>query len=127
MDSPITRTNITALPGSRRTQLDLPADATRQQLKLHAGQTLLVHVIQGSLWLTRDGHLEDTILQPGAQALLRAPGNYRLGAFGPPQQPAPSLRMRHHRLPTPVQDGSNRPSRQASAKPATPRSSKAST
>ncbi|MCV2368604.1 DUF2917 domain-containing protein [Roseateles oligotrophus] len=83
MDSTITRTEITALPGSQRQQLELPASAASQLLKLRPGQRLLVQVSQGCLWLTRDGHLDDIFLPRGAQLQLQQAGNYRLGAFGP--------------------------------------------
>jgi hypothetical protein len=83
MDITITRTEINALPGSLRTHLDLPADAASHLLKLAPGQTLLLQVMQGVLWLTQDGFPDDIILQRGAQLQLREPGLYRLGAFGP--------------------------------------------
>ena len=82
MDITITRTEINALPGSQRHQLDLPAAAASQLLKVRPGERLLVQVSQGCLWLTRDGYPEDIFLQAGAKLQLQEAGNYRLGAFG---------------------------------------------
>ncbi|MDC8771500.1 DUF2917 domain-containing protein [Roseateles albus] len=83
MDNTLTRTDITPEPGSLCKQLKLPANAASQLLQLRCGQSLLVQVSQGWLWLTRDGELDDIILPSGSRLQLQEPGNYRLGAFGP--------------------------------------------
>lgn len=83
MDTTLTRTDITALPGSRRHQLELAANAPAQRLGLRAGQQMLVQVSLGCLWLTQDGRPDDIMLRPGERLHLQAPGVYRLGALGP--------------------------------------------
>jgi hypothetical protein len=83
MDTTLTRTEMTALPGSQRRCLDLPAAAPAQQLRLRANRRLLVQVSRGCLWLTRDGRPEDIVLQHGQEMQLREAGTYRLSAFGP--------------------------------------------
>ncbi len=83
MDSTLNRTEISALPGSQRHHLDLPANAASQLFQLRKGQQLLLQVSRGCLWVTQDGRLDDIILAPGSRLQLQEPGNYRLGAFGP--------------------------------------------
>jgi hypothetical protein len=77
------RTEITALPGSQRATLDLPASAAAQLLSLSAHQQRSLRVLQGRLWLTQDGLAEDAVLSAGEHIRLCGPGNFRLGAFGP--------------------------------------------
>lgn len=83
MDTTLTRTDISAPPGSRRQDLDLAASAASQRLGLRAGQQALLQVSQGCLWLTQDGRPDDIILRRGEQLRLQEPGIYRLGALGP--------------------------------------------
>ncbi len=83
MDTTLTRTDNSALPGSQRQSLlDLGAAAPVQTLILQPGKQVRLLVTQGCLWLTQDGQAEDIILAQGQHCLLQSAGHYRLGAFG---------------------------------------------
>lgn len=83
MDTTLTRTDNSALPGSQRQSLlDLGAAAPVQSLQLRPGQQVRLQVTQGCLWLTQDGRPEDIILAQGQHCTLQSAGHYRLGAFG---------------------------------------------
>ena len=72
------RTRPSAAP-----QLTLHENQGVQQLRIAAGQSLRIHVQQGTLWLTEAGKQQDRVLQAGQHLLLTGPAQLVLSALGP--------------------------------------------
>ena len=72
------RTRPSAAP-----QLTLHENQGVQQLRIAAGQSLRIHVQQGTLWLTEAGRQQDRVLQAGQHLLLAGPAQLVLSALGP--------------------------------------------
>ena len=83
-------------------QLTLHENQGVQQLCIAAGQSLRIHVQQGTLWLTEAGRQQDRVLQAGQHLLLSGPAQLALGALGPS---VCALNTRVQAGAAPLQDG----------------------
>lgn len=71
-----------AVPVLAWTHQTLAAGQPPQALPVHAGDVALLEAVDGRVWVTCDGWLEDYFLQPGQRLRFTGPGRLRASADG---------------------------------------------